>query len=118
QGLVSSHKRRYVFKRFLLMMRSCLDSTTTVLLALVSHAFYFCSFALYNLNGCDRNVYRIFCMLREGYAFSRPVVLRGLTDNTKFQRLCSKSSLLEKYGSLKVRLSTANTHSYRKGRNL
>ncbi|MEQ2195613.1 hypothetical protein XENOCAPTIV_015720, partial [Xenoophorus captivus] len=48
------------------------------------------------------------------YAFSRPVVLRGLTDNTKFQRLCSKSSLLEKYGSLKVRLSTANTHSYRK----
>ncbi|MED6278937.1 hypothetical protein CHARACLAT_029187, partial [Characodon lateralis] len=50
----------------------------------------------------------------ERYAFSRPVVLRGLTNNTKFQRLCSKSSLLEKYGSLKVRLSTANTHSYRK----
>ncbi|XP_047212046.1 jmjC domain-containing protein 8-like isoform X1 [Girardinichthys multiradiatus] len=50
----------------------------------------------------------------ERYAFSRPVVLRGLTNNTKFQHLCSKSSLLEKYGSLKVRLSTANTHSYRK----
>ncbi|KAM4535811.1 jmjC domain-containing protein 8 [Fundulus diaphanus] len=48
------------------------------------------------------------------YAFSRPVVLRGLTDNTNFQLLCSKSSLLEKFGSLKVRLSTANTHSYRK----
>lgn len=50
----------------------------------------------------------------ERYAFSRPVILRGLTDNTNFQLLCSRSSLLEKYGSLKVRLSTANTHSYRK----
>uniref|UniRef100_A0A1A8CFJ8 Jumonji domain containing 8 n=1 Tax=Nothobranchius kadleci TaxID=1051664 RepID=A0A1A8CFJ8_NOTKA len=48
------------------------------------------------------------------YAFSRPVILRGLTDNTKFRFLCSKPSLLAAYGSMKVRLSTANTHSYRK----
>ncbi|XP_069381665.1 jmjC domain-containing protein 8 isoform X1 [Paralichthys olivaceus] len=60
----------------------------------------------------------------ERYAYSRPVVLRGLTDNTvrvesskhlrKFKLLCSKSTLLQEYGSRKVRLSTANTYSYRK----
>uniref|UniRef100_A0A3Q0SZK4 Jumonji domain containing 8 n=1 Tax=Amphilophus citrinellus TaxID=61819 RepID=A0A3Q0SZK4_AMPCI len=48
------------------------------------------------------------------YAFSRPVIIRGLTDNTKFRLLCSKSSLLTEYGSRRVRLSTANTYSYRK----
>ncbi|XP_024864431.1 jmjC domain-containing protein 8 isoform X2 [Kryptolebias marmoratus] len=48
------------------------------------------------------------------YAFSRPVVLRGLTDNTKFRFLCSKWSLLAEYSSRTVRLSTANTYSYRK----
>uniref|UniRef100_A0A3Q0SKR4 Jumonji domain containing 8 n=1 Tax=Amphilophus citrinellus TaxID=61819 RepID=A0A3Q0SKR4_AMPCI len=50
----------------------------------------------------------------EVYAFSRPVIIRGLTDNTKFRLLCSKSSLLTEYGSRRVRLSTANTYSYRK----
>nr|XP_046270395.1 jmjC domain-containing protein 8 isoform X2 [Scatophagus argus] len=50
----------------------------------------------------------------ERYAYSRPVILRGLTDNTRFRSLCSKSSLLEQYGDRRVRLSTANTHSYRK----
>ncbi|XP_044037514.1 jmjC domain-containing protein 8 isoform X2 [Siniperca chuatsi] len=50
----------------------------------------------------------------ERYAYSRPVILRGLTDNTKFRSLCSKSSLLEEYGDRRVRLSTANTYSYRK----
>uniref|UniRef100_A0A3P9J6B9 Jumonji domain containing 8 n=1 Tax=Oryzias latipes TaxID=8090 RepID=A0A3P9J6B9_ORYLA len=48
------------------------------------------------------------------YAFSRPLVLRGLTDNTRFRLLCSRSSLLRDYGSRRVKLSTANTHSYRK----
>lgn len=33
----------------------------------------------------------------------------------KFQFLCSKSSLLQQYGERMVRLSTANTYSYRKG---
>ncbi|XP_040014399.1 jmjC domain-containing protein 8 isoform X2 [Xiphias gladius] len=50
----------------------------------------------------------------ERYAYSRPVILRGLTDNTKFRSLCSKSSLLQEYGDRRVRLSTANTYSYRK----
>lgn len=50
----------------------------------------------------------------ERYAYSRPVILRGLTDNTKFRLLCSKSSLLREYGAHRVRLSTANTYSYRK----
>lgn len=48
------------------------------------------------------------------YAYSRPVVLRGFTDNTKFRLLCSKSTLLEEFGSRTVKLSTANTFSYRK----
>ncbi|KAM4531700.1 jmjC domain-containing protein 8 isoform 2-T2 [Odontesthes bonariensis] len=50
----------------------------------------------------------------ERYAYSRPVIIRGLTDNTRFRRLCSRSKLLEEYGSRRVRLSTANTFSYRK----
>uniref|UniRef100_A0A3B5PSC8 Jumonji domain containing 8 n=1 Tax=Xiphophorus maculatus TaxID=8083 RepID=A0A3B5PSC8_XIPMA len=52
--------------------------------------------------------------LPELFAFSRPVIIRGVTDNTRFRVLCSRSSLLQRYGSLTVRLSTANTHSYRK----
>lgn len=48
------------------------------------------------------------------FAYSRPVILRGLTDNTKFRRLCSKQNLLKEYGDRTVRLSTANTYSYRK----
>ncbi|KAA8585730.1 hypothetical protein FQN60_004424 [Etheostoma spectabile] len=36
------------------------------------------------------------------YAYRRPVILRGLTDNTVH------------YGARRVRLSTANTYSYRK----
>ncbi|KAM9471603.1 jmjC domain-containing protein 8 [Salvelinus alpinus] len=48
------------------------------------------------------------------YAYSKPVILKGFSDNTKFQFLCSKSSLLQQYGERIVRLSTANTYSYRK----
>ncbi|XP_061838158.1 jmjC domain-containing protein 8 [Nerophis lumbriciformis] len=48
------------------------------------------------------------------YAYTTPVVIRGVTDNTKFRFLCSKSSLLEEYGQRNVRLSTANTYSYTK----
>ncbi|XP_029630694.1 jmjC domain-containing protein 8 isoform X1 [Salmo trutta] len=32
------------------------------------------------------------------YAYSKPVILKGFSDNTKFQFLCSKSSLLQQYG--------------------
>ncbi|CAB1337873.1 unnamed protein product [Coregonus sp. 'balchen'] len=48
------------------------------------------------------------------YAYSKPVILKGFSYNTKFQFLCSKSSLLQEYGERMVRLSTANTYSYRK----
>ncbi|XP_043955685.1 jmjC domain-containing protein 8 [Gambusia affinis] len=50
----------------------------------------------------------------ERFAFSRPVIIRGVTNNTRFRVLCSRSGLLQEYGSLTIRLSTANTHSYRK----
>ncbi|KAM3598664.1 uncharacterized protein V6R79_021085 [Siganus canaliculatus] len=50
----------------------------------------------------------------ERYAYIRPVILRGLTDNTKFRSLCSRWRLLEAFGERRVRLSTANTYSYRK----
>lgn len=49
------------------------------------------------------------------YAFQRPVVLRGLTDNSRFRALCSREKLLASFGDRVVRLSTANTYSYRKG---
>ncbi|XP_073721188.1 jmjC domain-containing protein 8-like [Misgurnus anguillicaudatus] len=48
------------------------------------------------------------------YAYTKPVILRGLTDNSNFRLLCSKSYLLREYGEKTVRLSTANTHSYQK----
>uniref|UniRef100_A0A670Y4D0 Jumonji domain containing 8 n=1 Tax=Pseudonaja textilis TaxID=8673 RepID=A0A670Y4D0_PSETE len=48
------------------------------------------------------------------YAFSRPVILQGLTDNTEFQTQCTKDHLLARFGEHLVRLSTANTYSYRK----
>lgn len=50
----------------------------------------------------------------ERYAYRKPVILKGLTDNTKFRFLCSKSNLLRQFGDRKVELSTANTHSYKK----
>ncbi|XP_061456379.1 jmjC domain-containing protein 8 isoform X2 [Rhineura floridana] len=50
----------------------------------------------------------------EQYAFSRPVILRGITDNLEFQAQCTKDKLLAKFGDRPVRLSTANTYSYRK----
>lgn len=49
------------------------------------------------------------------YAFSRPVILQGLTDNSRFRALCSRQRLLASFGDSVVRLSTANTYSYQKG---
>lgn len=48
------------------------------------------------------------------YAFLRPVILQGLTDNSKFRALCSREKLLATFGDHVVRLSTANTYSYQK----
>uniref|UniRef100_A0A0F8BIC2 JmjC domain-containing protein 8 n=1 Tax=Larimichthys crocea TaxID=215358 RepID=A0A0F8BIC2_LARCR len=38
----------------------------------------------------------------------------ALFGENRFRSLCSKSTLLEEYGERRVRLSTANTYSYRK----
>ncbi|KAM9179066.1 jmjC domain-containing protein 8 isoform 2-T2 [Mergus octosetaceus] len=48
------------------------------------------------------------------FAFSRPIILRGVTDNSAFRALCTRDKLLAAYGQRLVRLSTANTYSYRK----
>ncbi|XP_021041864.2 jmjC domain-containing protein 8 isoform X2 [Mus caroli] len=48
------------------------------------------------------------------YAFLKPVILQGLTDNSKFRALCSRENLLASFGDNVVRLSTANTYSYQK----
>ncbi|XP_069762316.1 jmjC domain-containing protein 8 isoform X9 [Narcine bancroftii] len=48
------------------------------------------------------------------YAYSKPVVIRGLSRNEKFRALCSKQRLLQEFGDRLVRLSTANTYSYQK----
>uniref|UniRef100_A0A672TS08 Jumonji domain containing 8 n=1 Tax=Strigops habroptila TaxID=2489341 RepID=A0A672TS08_STRHB len=56
-----------------------------------------------------------YSLFLQRFAFSRPVVLRGLTDNSAFRALCTREKLLAAFGSSPVRLSTANTYSYRKG---
>ncbi|XP_074053180.1 jmjC domain-containing protein 8 isoform X2 [Macrotis lagotis] len=48
------------------------------------------------------------------YAFSRPVILQRLTNNSLFRDLCSREKLLAEFGAARIRLSTANTHSYHK----
>ncbi|XP_062359928.1 jmjC domain-containing protein 8 isoform X3 [Cinclus cinclus] len=48
------------------------------------------------------------------FAFSRPVILGGVTDNSAFRALCTRERLLAAFGPFPVRLSTANTYSYRK----
>ncbi|NXR14632.1 JMJD8 protein, partial [Semnornis frantzii] len=53
-------------------------------------------------------------MLSLRFAFSRPVILRGVTDNSAFRSLCTREKLLAAFGARPVRLSTANTYSYRK----
>ncbi|KAF3845891.1 hypothetical protein F7725_002969 [Dissostichus mawsoni] len=71
-------------------------------------------FRLQDEGDCNIDILDGFSLSHQQYAYSRPVILRGLTDNTRFRSLCSKASLLEEYGARKVRLSTANTFSYRK----
>ncbi|KAM6351724.1 jmjC domain-containing protein 8 isoform 2-T2 [Alca torda] len=55
-----------------------------------------------------------YSLFLQRFAFSRPVILRGFTDNSAFRALCTREKLLAAFGALPVRLSTANTYSYRK----
>ncbi|XP_074023818.1 jmjC domain-containing protein 8 isoform X2 [Numenius arquata] len=55
-----------------------------------------------------------YSLFLQRFAFSRPVILRGVTDNSVFRALCTREKLLAAFGALPVRLSTANTYSYRK----
>ncbi|KAL4240024.1 Cupin superfamily protein [Mactra antiquata] len=50
----------------------------------------------------------------ENYAYKKPVIIRRATNNKKLQDMCTKDKLLQRYGDHVVRLSSANTHSYRK----
>ncbi|XP_006204439.1 jmjC domain-containing protein 8 isoform X1 [Vicugna pacos] len=62
----------------------------------------------------ERRVDLSYAEFMQHYAFSRPVILQGLTDNSRFRVLCSRERLLASFGDSVVRLSTANTYSYRK----
>ncbi|NXT26159.1 JMJD8 protein, partial [Syrrhaptes paradoxus] len=55
-----------------------------------------------------------YSLFLQRFAFSRPVILRGVTDNSAFRALCTRDKLLAAFGARSVRLSTANTYSYRK----
>ncbi|XP_067931520.1 jmjC domain-containing protein 8-like [Watersipora subatra] len=49
------------------------------------------------------------------YAYTKPVIISYNDDwNKVFQSECSKENMLKKYGEKIIRLSSANTHSYRK----
>ncbi|XP_066053868.1 jmjC domain-containing protein 8 isoform X3 [Chamaea fasciata] len=56
-----------------------------------------------------------YSLFLQRFAFSRPVILGGVTDNSAFRALCTREKLLAAFGPFPVRLSTANTYSYRKG---
>ncbi|XP_058705657.1 jmjC domain-containing protein 8 isoform X1 [Poecile atricapillus] len=55
-----------------------------------------------------------YSLFLQRFAFSRPVILAGVTDNSAFRALCTREKLLAAFGPFPVRLSTANTYSYRK----
>ncbi|XP_075624250.1 jmjC domain-containing protein 8 isoform X2 [Balearica regulorum gibbericeps] len=55
-----------------------------------------------------------YSLFLQRFAFSGPVILRGVTDNSAFRALCTREKLLAAFGARPVRLSTANTYSYRK----
>ncbi|XP_041262653.1 jmjC domain-containing protein 8 isoform X5 [Onychostruthus taczanowskii] len=55
-----------------------------------------------------------YSLFLQRFAFSRPVILGGVTDNSAFRALCTRDKLLAAFGPFPVRLSTANTYSYRK----
>ena len=63
----------------------------------------------------ERRAHITYSEFMQHYAFLKPVILQGLTDNSKFRALCSRENLLASFGDNIVRLSTANTYSYQKG---
>ncbi|XP_049975712.1 jmjC domain-containing protein 8 [Alexandromys fortis] len=62
----------------------------------------------------ERQAHLTYSEFMQHYAFVKPVILQGLTDNSRFRALCSRENLLASFGDNVVRLSTANTYSYRK----
>ncbi|GAB1300732.1 JmjC domain-containing protein 8 [Apodemus speciosus] len=62
----------------------------------------------------ERRAHLTFSEFMQHYAYLKPVILQGLTDNSKFRALCSRENLLASFGDTVVRLSTANTYSYQK----
>lgn len=50
----------------------------------------------------------------EKYAYSEPVILEGVSDQTMFKSASSKWRLLADYGQDLITVATANTHSYYK----
>lgn len=48
------------------------------------------------------------------YAYTEPVVIRGASDNKLFQTLTRRAALLDGFGYMTVRLSSANSYSYLK----
>ncbi|XP_064618057.1 jmjC domain-containing protein 8-like [Liolophura sinensis] len=48
------------------------------------------------------------------YAFTQPVIIKGLTQHQAFQDVCRKEAMLKKFGDKIIRLSSANTYSYLK----
>ncbi|KAK7798282.1 hypothetical protein U0070_005354 [Myodes glareolus] len=62
----------------------------------------------------ERQAHLTYAEFMQHYAFVKPVILQGLTDNSRFRALCSRENLLASFGDNVVRLSTANTYSYRK----
>ncbi|KAK8747922.1 hypothetical protein OTU49_016232 [Cherax quadricarinatus] len=50
----------------------------------------------------------------ERYAYSKPVVIKGASHNQLFKSRTRRSVLLNNYGHMTVRLSSANSYSYAK----
>ncbi|XP_042208970.1 jmjC domain-containing protein 8-like [Homarus americanus] len=50
----------------------------------------------------------------ERYAYSEPVVIKGASHNQLFQSRTRHTALLERYGHMTIRLSSANSYSYAK----
>ncbi|KFV64770.1 JmjC domain-containing protein 8, partial [Dryobates pubescens] len=50
-----------------------------------------------------------YSLFLQRFAFSRPVILRGVTDNSAFRSLCTREKLLAAFGARPGRLNTGNT---------
>ena len=66
-----------------------------------------CSIKVINSSLSDSDFLKMF-------AYTEPVVLKGMSDQSLFRARSSKSALLRDYGQSLITVATANTHSYRK----